>query len=285
MWYGDKSRWHEPPQEHHLDINVASSLGSTVAAAAEQSCASFEIGHGQSGTWFLASEATRLAGHLVVHFVTGPIVGDRRFPGRQCWGRKILPLPPTIPCRTRRLAQFFQIIVNSMRVRQSCASRRVQFPKSCVCTTLRRPFGLLLRQRRILFIPVSLREWEGVSIDGAVSSISGCVYSSHVVSFGVVYHFSEHPLVLELFARNVDSDRTQARGVISLSLFIAMVFCTLKPLSVWTTKESRLDVGHHSSATEDVGHESLWLYCWTRCAQGTCEVEPGYTPRKSVSSD
>ena len=35
---------------------------------------------------------------------------------------------------------------------------------------------------------------------------------SHVASFGVVYHFGGHPLVLELCARKVDSDYTQERA-------------------------------------------------------------------------
>ena len=80
-----------------------------------------------------------LAGQLVVYFVTGPMVGDRRSPGRHCWRRVSLPLPPTIPCR------FFLVLVNSFRVRQSCASRRVQFLKSCVFTTLRRPLWPAVR--------------------------------------------------------------------------------------------------------------------------------------------
>ena len=48
---------------HHLAIyvlvDVATSLKPTVAAGAERSRASVEIGHGHSGTQFLASKATR----------------------------------------------------------------------------------------------------------------------------------------------------------------------------------------------------------------------------------
>ena len=35
------------------------------------------------------------AGHVVVFVVTGQMVGDRRSPGRQYWGRDHQPLPPT----------------------------------------------------------------------------------------------------------------------------------------------------------------------------------------------
>ena len=49
----------------------------------------------------------------------------------------------------------------------------------------------------------------------------------------------------------------------------------------WTAKEFRLQVGLHSSDIEDVGHDTLWLSCWTRCAQGLCEVDSDCTHEKT----
>ena len=66
-------------------VDVAASWKPTFTAAAKRSCASFEIGHGHSGTLFPCIRSRESAGHLVVYFVTGPMVGDRRFPGAKCW--------------------------------------------------------------------------------------------------------------------------------------------------------------------------------------------------------
>ena len=83
--------------------DVAASLKPTVAAAAERSRASFEIGYGHSGSWVPCTRSHESAGHLVVYFVTGPMVGDRRFPGATILGGEFstssanhhLSVPPT----------------------------------------------------------------------------------------------------------------------------------------------------------------------------------------------
>ena len=92
-------------QQHVVD--VAASLKTTVAAAAERSRASVEIGHGHSGTSVHCIKSHASAGHLVVHFVTGPMVGDRRFPGATILGASFstssanhhICVPPTGPVR------------------------------------------------------------------------------------------------------------------------------------------------------------------------------------------
>ena len=68
------------------------------------------------------------AGHWVVHFVTGLMVGDRRSPRRQCWGRVCLPLPSTIQCRFRGLVQNFvmPLCVDDVRDGRPRTSRRIQ---------------------------------------------------------------------------------------------------------------------------------------------------------------
>ena len=80
-------------------VDVAASLKPTVAASAERSSASFEMDDDHSGTRFLASGAPRRRDTWWFHFVTGQMVGDRRFPRAEILGwRVFLLLPSTIPC-------------------------------------------------------------------------------------------------------------------------------------------------------------------------------------------
>ena len=93
----------------------------------------------------------RVGGHPGCERREGLMVSERRFPRawRQYWERVSLPLPLTIPCRSRRLVQnsLMACAVDSVRDGRSSMFRRVQFLKSCVSTTSRRQCGQLLRQR------------------------------------------------------------------------------------------------------------------------------------------
>ena len=60
-------------------------------------------------------------------------------------------------------------------------------------------------------------------------------------------------------------------------LFIAMMFCSLKPSLVWPAKESRLQVGQYPSAIEDVGREAFVAVS----LQGMCEVDSDCTPEET----
>ena len=112
-------------------VDVAASLKPTVAASAQWSRASFEISHGHSGTQFPCIRSHASAGHLVVHFVTGQMVGDRRSPGATILGERVfLLLPSTIPCRFRRQVAHIAMPsgVDSVRDGRSCTFGRVHFP-------------------------------------------------------------------------------------------------------------------------------------------------------------
>ena len=67
-------------------VHVAASLKPTVATAAKRSCASFEISHGHSGILVPCTRSQESAGHLLVYFVTGPMVGDCPFLGATILG-------------------------------------------------------------------------------------------------------------------------------------------------------------------------------------------------------
>ena len=83
----------------------------------------------------LGSEALS-AGHMVVCFVTGQMVGDRRSPGATILGRVFLLLPSTIPRRSRRQVVYIVVPsgVDSVRDGRSCKFGRVHFP---VCSLQR----------------------------------------------------------------------------------------------------------------------------------------------------
>ena len=71
------------------------------------------------------------AGQFIVNFVTGLMVGDRRFLGATVLGGGSLLLPPTIPCQSRRLVQnnvmdslsglFWDFVHTGVRVARSGA--------------------------------------------------------------------------------------------------------------------------------------------------------------------
>ena len=104
--------------------------------------------------------------------------------------------------------------------------------------TLRRPFGLLLRQRCSILSPVSLGQGR-FSIDGAVSSISVWAHSrsGSTVACGFIRCRLSflRTSIGHRFVRKESGFRLHSgKGVISL--FIAMMFCSLKLWLVWPAK-------------------------------------------------
>ena len=128
-------------------VDVAS-VKPTVAAAAKRSRASLEISLSMFCDSVPCVGSRASAGHFVVHFVTGQMVGDRRFPGATILGASFSNSsandPASVPLTCSELRDAL--------LRGQCTRR---LPTRCCGSrhppmSLRRHFALLLRQRQIL---------------------------------------------------------------------------------------------------------------------------------------
>ena len=130
-------------------VDVAASLKLTVAASAERSRASFEIGHAALGLSFLHQEP-RVGGTLGGALRDGSDGWRSPVPrGENTVCEFFLLLPSNIPCRSRRQVAY---IVMPSGVGQ-CTRWQVLYVRtgslSCLqFTTLRRLCGQLLRQQQ-----------------------------------------------------------------------------------------------------------------------------------------
>ena len=154
-------------------VDFASSLKPTVAASAKRSRASCEIGHGPSGTCFLASEAARNRRDTwKLYFVTGLMVGDRRFSGATTLGSEFFYLfrqpsrvGPADWFRTSRCLAVWTVY--DMAGTDGAVSWTNGF-----CTTLRQSWWPLSRQRHVRTGPVVKAS---LSLSVAAAAIRVCL--------------------------------------------------------------------------------------------------------------
>ena len=142
-------------------VSFAASLEPTVAATADRSCTSFEIGQSHSGLGSKHQEP-RVGGTLGRALHAGSDGWRSPVPqGDNTGVRVFAPLPPTIPCRSRRLVQSFLTHLGQctrwqlLYVQRMVSVRRCDVIVACccgwggqICPTLRHSCRCLLRQQQ-----------------------------------------------------------------------------------------------------------------------------------------